>query len=205
MKIDSNILIDELIELSESATLTVQGFKKLSIEQLNYKRDTDTWSILECIEHLNLYGDYYLPAIEQSMLKQKPKHEKMIFKSGLLGNYFANLMQVKNGKMMKMKSPKDKNPNQSILSITTLDRFLKQQESLKNLLVQARSIDLTKTKVSISIAKYIKLRLGDTFRFFIYHIERHVLQAEKTRGYWRALNTTSKNEGLEKATPIKYE
>ncbi|RXM56703.1 hypothetical protein BOQ60_25350, partial [Chryseobacterium sp. CH1] len=30
-------------------------------------------------------------------------------------------------------------------------------------------IDLEKTKTSISISKLIKLKLGDTFRFVIYH------------------------------------
>ena len=96
----------------------------------------------------------------------------------VIGNYFANLMKVNNGKMTKMKSPKDKNPAGSSLTVTTIDRFLKQQDRLKTLLHQAKQIDLSKTKASISLTPFIKLRLGDTFRFFIYHIERHILQAE---------------------------
>ena len=78
-----------------------------------------------------------------------------------------------------MKSPKDKNPANSALTITTIDRFLKQQERLKALLMQAKQVNLTKTKTSISISNLVKLRLGDTFRFLIYHIERHVKQAER--------------------------
>jgi hypothetical protein len=78
-----------------------------------------------------------------------------------------------------MKSPGDKNPANSSLPVTTLDRFLKQQDRLKSLLLQAKNTDLVRAKVSISIAKYIRLRLGDTFRFLIYHIERHIVQAEK--------------------------
>lgn len=78
-----------------------------------------------------------------------------------------------------MQSPKNKNPNNSILTLTTIDRFVKQAEMLKSLLLQSKGLNLTKTKTSISLTKYIKLRLGDTFRFFIYHIERHMLQAEQ--------------------------
>jgi len=77
-----------------------------------------------------------------------------------------------------MKTPIDKNPLGSQLSVTTIDRFLKQQEMLRSLLERARHIDLTKTKVPISLTKFIRLRLGDTFRFFVYHIERHIRQAE---------------------------
>jgi hypothetical protein len=86
-------------------------------------------------------------------------------------------MRVREGKITKMKSPKDKNPIHSELSITTLDRFLRQQEHLLRLLKTAENLDLTTIKVSISLTPYIKLRLGDTLRFFVFHIERHVEQA----------------------------
>lgn len=179
MQIESNLLIDDLLNRTENATIAARKFKELPIDQLQLKQNAETWSMLECIEHLNLYGDYYLVEIEKQILSQNGKSKSTLFKSGLIGNYFANLMLVKNGKMTKMKSPKDKNPIHSKLTTTTIDRFLKQQERLKSLLTQARNIDLTKTKTAISLTKLIKLRLGDTFRFFIYHIERHILQAEK--------------------------
>lgn len=181
MKIESKQLIKDLVAKSEISTATVLRLKNLSPEQLNFKKTADSWSALECIEHLNLYGDYYLPEIEKQILKQKNNSSTTYFKSGVLGNYFANLMSVENGKIKKMKSPKDKNPANSNLSVTVIDRFLKQQERLKALLLQSAGVDLTKTKTAISISKLIKLRLGDTFRFFVYHIERHVLQAEKTQ------------------------
>jgi len=179
MQIENNVLIDDLLSRTENATIAVRKFKELNITQLQFKSSAESWSILECIEHLNLYGDYYLVEIEKQILAQNGKSKSTVFKSGLIGNYFANLMQVKNGKMTKMKSPNDKNPIHSKLTITTIDRFLKQQDRLKTLLTQARNVDLTKTKTAISLTKYIKLRLGDTFRFFIYHIERHILQAER--------------------------
>ena len=179
MRIASHQLIKDLLEKTSEATEEAKGFKLLSVEQLNFKKTKDAWSILECVEHLNLYGDYYLEAIEKSMSFQKNNSDSSIFKSGVIGNYFANLMLLKDGKIKKMKSPKDKNPANSHLSISTIDRFLKQQEKLVSLLQQAATVDLTKTKTSISISRHIKLRVGDTFRFFVYHIERHMLQAKR--------------------------
>lgn len=179
MKMPSDQLIKDLLIKTGEATEEAKGFKLLSVEQLNFKKNKDAWSILECIEHLNLYGDYYLEAIEKSMSSQKNNSDSSIFKSGIMGNYFANLMLVKDGKIKKMKSPKDKNPANSHLTISAIDRFLKQQEKLVSLLRQAASVNLTKTKTSISISRHIKLRLGDTFRFFVYHIERHILQAKR--------------------------
>lgn len=172
-------LIKEMISITEQSTSTVRKFKDLPAGQLNYKEYPEQWSILECIEHLNLYGDFYLPEIEKQIQAHKTTNPPATFKSGVIGNYFANLMMVKEGKIKKMRSPKDKDPSGSHLSVTTIDRFLKQQKLLESLLLQARYVDLTRTKAAISLTRLIKLRLGDTFRFFVYHIERHVLQAEK--------------------------
>ena len=81
--------------------------------------------------------------------------------------------------MTKMKTPKDKNPSNMNLTETTISRFIQQQEQLVKLLQSCRTMDLTRTKCAISLTGLIKLRLGDTLRFFTYHIERHVLQAER--------------------------
>jgi hypothetical protein len=179
MQIETRLLIEDLLSRTEKSTRVIKQLKELTYDQLNYKKNATEWSVLECIEHLNLYGDFYLPEIEKQILAQKNKSQSNVFKSGLIGNYFANLMQVKDGKVKKMKSPKDKDPSHSLLTMTTMDRFLKQQQRLQSLLTQAQAIDLTKTKTAISLTPLIRLRLGDTFRFFVYHIERHVLQAER--------------------------
>ncbi len=179
MQTTNNLLIDELLVIIEDTNSAVKKFKELSLTQLNYKKSPESWSILECIEHLNLYGDFYLPEIQKQILKAEKVSIASTVKSGLLGNYFANLMKVKNGEVKKMQSPKDKNPANSHLTVTTIDRFLKQQELLKSLILQSKKIDLTKTKTAISISSLIKLRLGDTFRFLVFHIERHMQQADK--------------------------
>lgn len=179
MKIENNHLVDELIIILDESISTAKKFKELPLDQLNLKKNANSWSVLECLEHLNLYGDYYLPEIEHQMIKNKIVSSTQIFKTGVFGNYFANLMRGKNGKIKKMKTFKDKNPVNSNLGLITIDRFIKQLELLKSLLNQSRGLDLKKIKTSISISKLIKLRLGDTFRFVIFHIERHVKQAEK--------------------------
>ena len=39
-------------------------------------------------------------------------------------------------------------------------------------------IDLGKIKIPISIAPFVKIKLGDTLRFIVYHNERHIVQAQ---------------------------
>ncbi|MDO5968849.1 DinB family protein [Flavivirga aquimarina] len=186
MKVTSEALISELIEKTRQNINQVEALNLKVIDELNWKANKDTWSALECIEHLNLYSDYYLPEIEQRIIKSTFKPE-YYFKSGALGNYFAKSMMPKE-KLNKMKTFKDKNPNGSKLDKTTLERFLIQQEKMLELLDKARNVSLNKTKTSISITKLIKLKLGDTFRVVIYHNERHMVQALKTLGNYKTNN-----------------
>ncbi|MNL07324.1 DinB superfamily protein [compost metagenome] len=144
---------------------------------MNKKHSPYEWSVLECIEHLNLYGSFYLPVIENAILSQKTVINPMIFKSGIIGNYFVNLIKIRPGKAKKMSAVKDMTPVNRHLTITTIERFLKQQEKLELLLNKAKYVDMARAKTPISISKFIKLRLGDTLRFMVYHIERHVVQA----------------------------
>ena len=69
MQIRTSLLIEELLSLTEKSIRSVKVFKELDVKQLNFKKSMEEWSILECIEHLNLYGDYYLPEIQKRMLE----------------------------------------------------------------------------------------------------------------------------------------
>jgi hypothetical protein len=179
MQINADALRDALLHTTDRLITIAKGFKECSPEQLNHKASPDRWSVLECLEHLNLYGDFYLPAIERQMAAHPAATPGLIFKSGTIGNYFAGLMKGRNGAIKKMKSPPDKNPANSALSTTTIDRFIKQQEKMKALLQRSRTADLTRVKVPITLTRLIRLRLGDTFRFVVYHNERHMAQAQR--------------------------
>lgn len=170
-------LIDELISITATNVQDVQSFLSLTAAQLNYKTDPVSWSILECIEHLNRYGDFYIPEIDKR-IQGADYPTASLFSSGLLGNYFAKSMMPKE-QLNKMKTFQSMNPVNSLLNRNVLDTFLKQQQQLLTLLTQARQTDLTKVKTAISISRFIKLRLGDTLRVVIYHNQRHIAQAQK--------------------------
>jgi hypothetical protein len=173
----SSELIADLTTRTEDVIQGAQQLLELSEAILNTKPSADSWSALECIEHLNRYGDFYLPEIQQRM-GNAPKNTTGRFKTGWLGNYFAKSLLPK-PKLNKMKTFSTMDPAGSQLNKSVLTTFLKQQQELLRLLEQAKTVDLTRTKTSISISSWIKLRLGDTFRVVIYHNQRHMEQAER--------------------------
>lgn len=81
-------------------------------------------------------------------------------------------------KLNKMKTFKNKNPLNSNLERKVIDEFINQQRKTIDLLNKSRNVNLNKEKVKISVTKWIKLNLGDTFRFTTNHNIRHLKQIE---------------------------
>jgi hypothetical protein len=170
-------LINELIAKTKETINAIERYKLLDIQTLNWRINEQSWSVLECVAHLNLYGDYYLPEIDKQLSNAKIGSDTKV-KGGLLGQYFAKSMLPKE-KLNKMKTFKDKDPIHSQLSINELDKFIKQQHQLLVLIEKSRAYNLNKIRISISISKILKLKLVDTFQFYINHQLRHLRQMER--------------------------
>lgn len=177
-------LIDDLQQQTENFLhKAVSEWQMTSPTKLLQQPSEYQWSAAQCVEHLNSYGHYYLYEIEKAI--QANRQDKWTasdhFRPGWLGNYFTELMMPsqENKKMKKMSAPKSYIPVADLDTDKVISEFIDQQEGLLSLLEKARSINIEKVKVPISIAKFIKLKLGDTFRFLIAHNYRHVLQAER--------------------------
>ena len=190
MKIQVSKLNQNLIEEIKTILQKANQLQQLSNEQLNLRPNTESWTILECIEHLNRYSDFYLQEIEkridEKMDKNKGKlnpKQDYIFKSGFLGNYSANSMLPnatgkKAGQINKMTTFKDKNPIHSGVDRRVLETFIDDQNEFIRLLEKSKNVDWNKTKVSLTLP-LLKFNLGATFRFVINHEIRHFLQIEK--------------------------
>jgi hypothetical protein len=173
----SENLIQLLLEQTRQIINQVEKLKTFDLHTLTWRENETSWSILECLEHLNLYGDFYLPEIE-SKIKNSTTQADLEFKSGMLGSYFAKSMLPKE-KLNKMKTFKDKNPLNANLDISVIDKFINQQIKLLDLLNQSRNVSLNKVKIQTSISSLIKLKLGDAFQFLINHIIRHLNQIDR--------------------------
>ena len=173
----SEVLLADLVEMTQAILTRTEKFLDLSEEALNFKQDKDKWSALECLKHLNICGAFYIAEIRNSIQKSKRSGETQ-FRSGWFGNFFAKSM-LPDEKMKKVKTFKSMNPVNSKLDKSVLEEFRNQQNSLLELLEQAKGVSLTANKTGIFVSKWIRIRLGDSFRVVIYHNVRHVIQAER--------------------------
>ncbi|MFN3850845.1 MAG: DinB family protein [Spirosomataceae bacterium] len=177
--INSEILLNNLENQVESHINDAVGiFQNLSTEVLLQPSASGGWSIAQCLEHLNSYGDYYLPEFEKRLSQSTDNQTPASFKSTWLGKLAIDSMNPTTGKK-KFKAFKNHTPASNLDAQKVVAKFINQQEQLLQIIRDARTKNIQKIKIPISIAKFIKLNLGDALQFLIVHNERHIQQAKR--------------------------
>lgn len=181
-------LLDDLRDLTLQVKMDASGpLANAGAANFVRKPTPNNWSAAECLEHLCRYGDHYLPVFRQALADSKHAPADT-FKNGVLGGAFSRSMQV-DGKGLPgrtMRSPKGWNPNGEGFRQDVLLAFLDQQEDFLKVIAAARSTDIGKVKIPLSIAPWIKIRMGDMLAALVYHNQRHMAQAQRaTKGQGR--------------------
>jgi DinB superfamily len=144
MSVPVRVLTQYLLDKTDFVLSKVDVYKTLSFEQLCQQPSKNSWSIAECLYHLNLYGAYYLPQITSSFIPENEwKSLDTTFKSGYLGSYMASMMLPDNGKpIKKIKTPSNKNPKLIKISKDIIDEFISQQKVYKEIILISGQSDL---------------------------------------------------------------
>lgn len=173
-------LIHEVSTRIRAILLDAEKLRAYSNDLLLRHPANNGWSAAQCLQHMNVYSDYYLPAIE-SALSKHPELKSSSFSPGMLGAWFTGMMKTDESGLVKkkMKSPKNAFPDPQPDAAKELAAFISHQHHLLNLLQVAAQSDLNKIRVPISIARFIRMKLGDVFLFFTAHEERHMLQLKR--------------------------
>jgi hypothetical protein len=172
--------LDQISQAVENQKHTaIAAFVPLELSLLNYKPAADSWSILECLEHLNRYSRYYNPVLAQAIAAQPGSSPQQTIGYSWLGKKSLEAVRPGNGK--KSKTVRNMNPNNSQLGQQTLEEFLDHQTELLQLLNRAKGADLNKKVIPIEFFKLLKLRIGETLEFMALHQERHVQQALRVK------------------------
>lgn len=169
--------IEKLVKQLNSQIAEVESWNNIDEKTLSIKPNEKKWNALECIEHLNFYGEYYVPTLRK-VLKEVSKDSVAEFESSMLGGYFAKRMHPVDG-AKPMKTLKETNSLNRSVNIEVINKFVEQQKGLAKIIEDSVNVNLKKTKASISFAKFIKLNIGDTFSVLVNHNERHIQQAKR--------------------------
>ena len=184
----SNELLSSLEKDVQSIIRKVQTeFVPLGEEMLNWKERPDRWSILECLEHLNKYSQFYNTELTKAIDSAQRESGTVESKSTWLGRKFIRMMHPDNS--AKQKTFARMNPSQGTLDGTTIERFLKHQEDLLKLIHKSGIVNINRNYVPVEFMKLLKMNLGDALQFVIVHERRHIEQAGKVKATLHMLNT----------------
>lgn len=138
------------------------------------------WSAVQILDHLNSYGSFYLPEIDKAI--RRAKSATGLYKPGWLGNYFVQVMQLdeKSKPKKKMKAVKRHQPDFHADPGPVLRVFLQQQQLFLQYLERAQDIDWGSSRTRVSLAGWMRMKLGDCLRFMVAHQQRHGAQLERT-------------------------
>jgi hypothetical protein len=153
-------------------------FEPLDLALLNHQPAPGSWSILECLEHLNRYSRYYNPQLAKALTQPDLAADQPVGYSWL-GRKSVDMMRPDNRK--KHTTLKHMNPSGSRLGRETLTEFLNHQTELLDLLARAHRADLNRKAMPVEFFKLLKLRLGEALEFVVVHQQRHLQQALRVK------------------------
>ncbi|GAA4310951.1 DinB family protein [Nibribacter koreensis] len=177
---ETNTFLAQLQDRVQQIKATAQAeFLSLEPAALNFKPQPNSWSILECLEHLNRYSRFYLPAFEKAIAPALASGSAQLVKYSWFGKKSLEMVNPAGAK--KHKTLARMNPQNSQLTKAVLDEFLQHQDTLLHLLSKATTADLNKKTVPVEFFQLLKLRLGEALEFVVLHEQRHLQQALRVK------------------------
>lgn len=177
-------------QTQELLTILATEFEPRTAAALQFKPTATSWSVLECLEHLNRYSRFYNPALRNALAAKKSSNTDAEVGFSWLGRKSYEMVRPENRKLHK--TLKHMNPSQSALNLEgVLTEFRQHQETLLELLRQAETTDLNRKAVPVEFFRLLKLRTGEALLFVVAHQQRHVQQAQRVLQQYTAQQETA--------------
>ena len=169
-------LIAELNAADERAKELVIG---LDPEQLNWRPQPGAWSVGQCLEHLCIANEAYLPAISSSLVG-KPVSAVQDITPGWFGRWFIKSFIEPSPQTKRAKAPKKIVPGERV-EPSVLDRFLRSNQATRELVGRARDYDVNRIRFRNPFIPVIHFTVGTGLEIVSRHERRHLLQAERVK------------------------
>jgi len=174
----STRLIDQLGHSDQKARELYSG---LSPDQLNWQPDPTRWSMGQCLEHLAITDEAYLPAISNS-LAGHPASAVPDIGPGWFGRWFIRSFIRSfiepSPQTKRARAPKKIAPGSSV-EPSVLDRFLRSNQAARELIRRAQGYDVNRIRFKNPFLPMIRFTAGTGLVIICGHERRHLLQAER--------------------------
>jgi hypothetical protein len=156
----------------------------LTRHQLNWKPHPGEWSVGQCLDHLSVSNEVYLPAISEALVgrSQAPVPEISVgwFGRWFIRNYIAPPPPGAVKPRTRAPAPGKIRPSPDV-DRSVLDRFLRSNETTRQIIRQACSHDVNRIRFRNPLVGVIRFTVGTGLEIISQHERRHLIQAERIR------------------------
>ena len=139
----------------------------------------DSWSVVQCIDHLNSTAREYLPMLDHGIADAI---RRGLYNPGpYTYNWIGRLMAwtVDPDTRIKAKAPRAFLPPVNRPRHDVMAAFRAYQVQYIDRLRQANGLDLARARVASPVVRWIRMPLGSGFAMMIAHERRHLQQARR--------------------------
>lgn len=169
-------LMSELEAADRRARAVAGG---LGHEQLNWRPRPDAWSIGQCLHHLFLANEVYLPAISGSLRGRRPGVVQRV-RPGWFGRWFIRTYIEPSTRGRRIKAPGKIAPAERI-EPSILETFLRSNRAAREVIRGSSGFDVNRIRFRNPFIPVIRFTVGTGFEILSKHQDRHLGQAERVR------------------------
>jgi DinB superfamily len=169
-------LIAELNAADQKANELVIG---LDSKQLNWQPGPVAWSVGQCLEHLCITNEVYLPALSNSFAGKPVSAVQDItpgrFARWFISNYIEPSPESKHARALKKVVPGAR------VELSVLDRFLRSNLAVRELVRHARDYNVNSIRFRNPFIPVLRFTVGTGLEIISGHERRHLFQAERVK------------------------
>ncbi|HUR34358.1 MAG TPA: DinB family protein [Vicinamibacterales bacterium] len=154
---------------------------RLSPSQFNWRPSPERWSIGQCVEHLNITTERYVPVLRTAIATARATGALAPgpFALGFFERWFMNVLEPP-VRRFRATAPRAFVATQPLVPDETLARWDRFHEDFADCIRSAEGLDLRRIKVRSQFGP-VSFSLGGTFSILLAHERRHVWQAREVR------------------------
>ena len=181
MQTDLETTLAETRSASSQWLALVQG---LSPAQANWRPAPDRWSIVQCMDHLNITTGLLIAPLNAAVTTARSRGVLASgpFRYGFIARWFLKSLAPRGSKPIPV--PQRYRPSSSQLELATVvSRFQEVQQSFIAVAESADGLDLARIRISSPALKLLRLPLGIWLLSTASHMLRHLYQAQGVRSH----------------------
>ena len=174
-------LADICTQLKRNSFQVSELVKNLLHYQLNLRLESDRWSIAECVAHLNLFSEAFLPMISDAC-EQARESGWLVdgpFKMDVIGRVLKYALEPPSKWKAVTTAAFEPLVVEPLEHVTP--RFYELQSELIRAIGSAASLNLNSIRIRSPLSNHVRYNLYSCFLIIAAHQRRHIWQAEQTR------------------------